>query len=102
MNRGQFFESRKVFVEEGLGTIMKAKQDFSEIRYARSSTTDGEYIRLSDIVGRTAWLDVTARSLEDIFKDICRVVLVGEEKISPPASIITDVIKIREIAPLFR
>lgn len=100
MNRGQFFESRKVFIEEGLGTIMQVKQDFDTIKYARSSN-EAEYVRISDILGRSVCLDITAMSLDDIFKDVCRIMLIDDDGVAKPRTVVTDINKLRSIAPLF-
>ena len=101
MNRGQVYESRKRFIEDGIGTMMSARRDFDSIKYARSSVTDQEYIRIRDIFGTAVTIDITGVDLETILSDMCRVILLGEEKISPPDGIVTDKAALREIAPLF-
>ena len=101
MNRGQVFESRKRYVEDGIGTIMTVKQDFAYIKYARQATTDAEYMRIGDIQGRAVTLDITAKSLEDIFEDISRINLVKKENIAPPSGIVSDPNVLRNISPLF-
>lgn len=101
MNRGQVFESRKKFVEEGIGTLMQVKQDFAFIKYARTGLTESEYIRIGDVQGRAVTLDVTAKSLEDIFEDLSRIILLKKEKISPPDNIVVDPDVLRKISVLF-
>ena len=101
MNRGQIFESRKRFVEDGIGLMMSVKRDYAFIKYARTGLTDSEYMRIGDIQGRAVTLDITARSLEDILEDMSRINLAGKEKIAPPDNIITDPDKLREISALF-
>lgn len=101
MNRGQVFESRKKFVEEGIATILSAKSDFMYIKYARVGLTESEYIRIGDVFGKSVTLEITAMSLEDIVEDIAKIMLIGNEKISPPESIVTDKETLRKIALLF-
>ena len=101
MNRGQVFESRRRYVEDGIGVLMTVKRDFESIQYARSSVTDQEYIRIRDIFGKAVTIDITGVDLETILTDMCRVMLIGEEKIAPPDGIITDKEALRKIAPLF-
>ena len=101
MNRGQVFESRKRFVEDGIGAMMSAKRDFESIKYARSSVTDQEYIRIRDIFGKAVTIDITGVDLETILSDMCRVILLGEEKVAPPNGIVTDKDALRKIATLF-
>lgn len=102
MNMGQIYESRKNFVEVGIGAILPVKRDFKSIQYAHSNTTDGEYIRIDDIIGRSVCLDVTALSLEGIFDEVCRIALLGDDRPSAPRTVIEDRDKLRAIAPLFR
>ncbi len=101
MSRGQIYESRKNFIEEGIGKLMAVKRDYAYIKYARTGLTESEYVRIGDIFGKAVTLDVTARSLEDIFEDVSRINLIGKEKIAPPDNIITDPNTLRKIAPLF-
>lgn len=101
MNRGQVFESRKRFIEDGIGNMMSAKRDFDSIKYARSAITDQEYIRVKDIFGKAITIDVTGAELEDILSDMCRVILTGEEKVTPPNGIVTNKEVLRKISTLF-
>ena len=101
MNKGQVFESRKKFVEDGLGTMMSVKRDYAYIKYARTGVTDSEYMRIADIFGGVVTLDITARSLEDILEDVSRVNLIDKEDIAPPKNVVTDKETLRKIAPLF-
>ena len=101
MNKGQVYESRKRFVEDGIGTMMMAKQDFESIRYARSSVTDQEYIRIRDVFGKAITIDITGVDLEDILSNMCRVILISEEKVTPPSGIVTDKDALRKISTLF-
>lgn len=102
MNRGQVYESRKRFVEDGIGVLMAAKKDFESIQYARSSVTDREYIRIRDIFGKAATIEITGDDLEKILSDMSRLILMGEENVSTPSGYITDQEQLRKIYPLFR
>ena len=102
MNIGQIYASRKDFIEKGLGSLMKAKQDFQDIRYARSQTTNREYIRITDVAGKAITFDVTEDTLEKILMDASRIVLMGEENVSTPSGTILDMDMLRKIAPLFQ
>lgn len=102
MNRGQVYASRKNFIESGIGTILKAKRDFESIQYVRSAVTDQEYVRVRDIFGKAATIDITGEDLEKILSDMCRVVLLGEEDVSAPTGVITDKDVLRKISPLFK
>jgi hypothetical protein len=102
MNIGQIYASRKDFVESGIKPLMKAKQDFQDLRYARSSITNREYIRITDITGKALTLDITGDSLEKILMDASRIILMGEEKVHAPTGTIIDMEVLRKIAPLFQ
>lgn len=101
MNRGQVYASRKDFVENGIGQIMAAKRDFDSIKYARSAVTDREYIRVSDIFGKAVTIEVTGDDLESILHDMCKVMLMGDNKNKPPHCV-TDNETLRRISPLFK
>lgn len=102
MNRGQVYESRKNFIENGIGTILKAKQDFESIQYVRSAVTDQEYVRVRDIFGKAATIDITGEDLETILSDMCRVILLGEEDVAAPAGVVTDKETLRKVSLLFK
>ena len=101
MNRGQVYESRKKFIEDGIAALMAVKQDYAYIKYARANVTDSEYVRIGDVFGKAVTLDITARSLEDIFEDISRINLLGKENIAPPSNIVDDKDELRKISGLF-
>lgn len=100
MNMGKVYASRKNFIENGIGVLMAAKKDFESVRYARSSVTDREYVRIRDIFGKAVTIEITGDDLEKILSDMCRIILMGEEKVSPP-NCITDRETLRKLAPLF-
>ncbi len=96
------FESRKKFVETDLKRLMSVKKDFAYIKYARAGLTDCEYMRIGDVQGRAVTLDITARSLGDIFDDVSRINLLGQENIAAPESVVHDADKLREISAYFK
>ena len=102
MNRGQVYASRKNFIENGVGELMSAKRDFDSIKYARSAVTDREYVRISDVFGKSVTIEITGDDLEKILSDMSRVILMGEEKVSAPSGVITDKEMLRRISSLFR
>lgn len=99
MNTGQVYASRKNFVE-GFGEFMEAKKDFLDIKYART-TTGKEYVRVRDIFGKAATFEITKDDLDRVFADMCRLALMGDEKVSAPRGYIDDLETLRKIAPLF-
>ena len=100
MNIGQVYSSRKNFIENGVGYLMAAKKDFESIKYARSAVTDREYVRIRDIFGKAVTIEITGDDLEKVLSDMCRVILMNEEKIAPP-DCVTDTDTLRKISPLF-
>lgn len=102
MNRGQVYENRKNYIENGVGYLMSAKKDFDSIQYARSSYTEQEYVRVKDIFGSAVTIDITGADLEKVLSDMCRVILFGEEDLPAPEGIVTDKEALRHIYPLFK
>lgn len=102
MNKGQIYASRKSFIEDGLGGVLQAKQDFAGIKYARNAVTEQEYMRIGDVFGRVVCINITGDSLDKILQEVSRVVLMGTEKVSAPAGVVNDIATLREIAPLFK
>lgn len=100
MNKGQIYASRKNFVE-GIGELMSAKKDFLDVQYARTAVTGQEYVRVRDIFGKAATFEITGDDLETVLSDMCRIILMGEEKITAPKGYIDDKTTLRKIAPLF-
>jgi len=105
MNIGQVYASRKNFVENGIGSLMTAKEGFESIKYARSAVTDREYVRIRDIFGNAVTIEITGDDPERIFSNMCRYIVfcekTKEEKIIPPSGIVTDKNLLIKIAPLF-
>ena len=102
MNRGQELQNRRRFVEDGIGAVMAVKPDFEFIKYASRSIDDREFMRIGDVMGRAVTLDITAKSLEEIFEDISRINLIGKENVNLPSCIITDQQELRKISLLFK
>ncbi len=101
MNRGQMYASRKNFID-GMGELMSAKKDFLDIQYARTAVTGQEYVRVRDIFGKSSTFEITGDDLDKILMDMCRVILMGEEKVSVPNGYIDDKDTLRKISSLFR
>ena len=101
--RGAYFARRRDYVE-GLATALQSLQDFDQILYARTYTTEEEFVKLADTIGGCVFLDVTAVKEDEILKDIARIILIDE--INPhkltPKFVITDIEKKRSVSMLFR
>lgn len=80
---------------ESLNEFLKPMQDFNDIKYAKSAT--GEYIRVTDIIGGCAFIDVTGEGCDGILDAVATLVKHGV-----PKGVIHDTPKKRQIAPLFR
>lgn len=100
MRREQIYASRKDFIENGVGQMMAAKKDFESIQYAFYQ--DHEYVRIRDIFGKAVTLEITNNELEKILSDMCRIIIMAEEKVSVPTGIITDKEVLRNVSPLFK
>ena len=99
MTKGGMYQDRKEYVETILRAAFEPVTDFQNIRYARKSNTDGEYVRIDSLLGKTYYLEVTAFSKDIILKDA--FVIAFDLDVRPP-SLITDKVKLREIASLFK
>ena len=100
MNRS-IYNQKAQYVNEVLRCAMLPMDDFGSIEYARCSITEEEYIRVSDKIGGVAYLDVTAESMEDILKNVVKLIL-GAEMDLIPKGLITDKPKLKEVSALFR
>ena len=96
MNKGSYYTERKKYIHD-LEKVLKPIQDFNELKYACEYYTDTEYLRLTDILGGAIFIDITAKSLEDIFKEITKVI-----NGKTPDGIITDLTILRHVATLFQ
>lgn len=99
MTKGHMYTDRKEYVETILKAAFEPVTDFEDIKYARTSNTDGEYIRIDSLLGKTYYLEVTALHKDLILKD---AFVVAFDLDVQPQSLITDKVKLREVAPLFR
>jgi len=101
--KGAYYSARKEYVES-MAPVLSALRDFGTLEYARTYTTEEEFVKIADTIGGCVFLDVTAVSEDEILKDIARIVLIDE--INPhkltPKLVITDVEKKRAVSPLFR
>lgn len=100
-NRGTYFTDRQKYVEGTCTMFMQPIRDFGEIRYGHSYSTDEEFVKISDTIGSSCFLDVTALTKAEIAKELCKVILLDQTKVAPE-SVITSIEELRRIAPLFR
>ena len=102
-SKGAYYSARKEYVES-MAPTLSALRDFGTLEYARTYTTEEEFIKLADTIGGCVFLDVTAVKEDEILKDIARIVLIDE--INPhkltPKYVITDIEKKRSVSLLFR
>ena len=94
--RGAMFAERKEYINK-LTDILSAFPNFGEIKYARTSKTEGEYLRISDIFGKSCFLYITSMPLHEIYKDVSYIVVFGRA----PQSIITNDNTLKTIARYF-
>lgn len=106
MTRQEEIRARKWYVEQVLGTAMKPLKGFDEMRYAHDMNTDAEYIRLTDVKGSSATLDITAMPLEDVLVNVGKILVLEaidkHGRMEGPGGVITDRDALIRIAPLFR
>lgn len=105
MNREKEQQIKREYVEKVLALALKPKKGFGGITYATDRMTDSEYIRITDVRGSAATLNITACSLEEILGDVCKIVLVGvlgkHDRMQLPANLVTEDRELLRIAPLF-
>lgn len=99
--KGQDTSERKRFIEITIGDLLKKKEDFAFIKYARKHDTQNEYMRIGDSQGRAATFNITGLNYGEIVDEIARIVLLPHEKITPPSSLIHDSHQLRNIASIF-
>jgi len=92
------YYERKQYIEHTLKEAFKPAIDFEDLEYMHETNMDGEYIRYSNTLGVSFYLDVTSKNDHQILDDVASIVL----KVSPPESVVQDAWKIREIAGLFK
>ena len=99
--RGQDSIERQRFVEDTIGELLEKKQDFAFIKYAKKHDTENEYMRIGDFQGRTATFNITGMSCGEIIDEIARILILPHEKITPPASLVSDSRQLRSISSIF-
>ncbi len=106
MTRQEAINARKWYVEKILGTAMRPLKGFDGMRYAHDRNTDAEYIRLTDVRGSSATLDITAMPLEDVLVNVSKILVLEaidkHGRMEGPGGVITDRDALMKIAPLFK
>lgn len=99
--RGEYYTDRRKFIEGTCTMFMQPIRDFGAIKYGHFYSTDEEFVKISDTIGSACFLNITALTKAEIVKEICKVILVDQSK-TMPGTLISDINKLRAIAPLFR
>lgn len=95
MNKGSYYNERKQYIRD-LEKVLKPIQDFNRLKYACEYYADTEYLQLIDVLGGAVFIDITAKSLEEIFKEVTRAIN-GQT----PYGLVKDLETKRHIAGLF-
>ena len=95
MNKGSYYNERKKYICD-LEKVLKPIQDFNRLKYACEYYADTEYLQLTDVLGGAVFIDITAKSLEEIFKEVTRAIN-GQT----PYGLVKDLETKRHIAGLF-
>lgn len=95
MNKGNEYTRRRDYVA-GLNHALSVVPDFERIVYVHTSL-DKEYIKIWNTIGWVVYLDVSQKSMYDIFNTVALSVR-GQE----PDNVLTDIEEIRSIVPLIR
>lgn len=96
MTKGAYYKEREQYIKN-LETVLKPVQDFNRLKYANEFYADTEFIQLSNVLGDAIFIDITAKSLEEIFKEVAKAVN-GQT----PQGLVKDLEKRRHIAGLFQ
>lgn len=96
MTKGAYYKEREQYIKD-LETVLKPIQDFNRLKYANEFYADTEFVQLSNILGDAIFIDITAKSLEDVFKEIAMAIN-GRS----PRGLIRDLEKRRHVASLFQ
>ena len=94
--RGKMYMERQDYIYR-LAGLLTAFPKFGELKYARTMKTDAEYLRLTDIFGKSCFLDITSMPLNEIYKDVSYIVVFGRA----PQSMITNENTLLTIARYF-
>lgn len=92
------YYERKRYIEETLRKAFEPAIDFDDLKYVHENNMDGEYIKYSNTLGLSLYLDITSYEDYQILDDVTAVVL----RINQPKSIIQDIPKLRSISNLFK
>lgn len=95
MSKGNEYTIRRDYVA-GLNQALAVVPDFERIVYVHTSL-DKEYIKIWNTIGWVVYLDVSQKSMYDIFNAVALSVR-GQE----PDNVLTDIEEIRSIVPLIR
>ena len=96
MNKGAYYTEREQYIR-ALEVVLRPVQDFNRLRYVNEFYADTEFIQLSNVLGDAIFIDITAKSMEEIFKEVARAIN-GQT----PYGLVKDLEKRRHIAGLFQ
>ena len=83
--RGAMYKERKDYIET-MAQLLSAFPNFGELKYRRTAKTEGEYLKLTDLFGKSCFLDITSMPLKDIYRDVSNIVVNAKA----PQSMITN------------
>ena len=70
----KMYASKKAYVEETLGSMLKPIYSFGSIKYARDIVSGEEYVKVTESNGYPWFICVTGNSESAIGKEVCRMV----------------------------
>ena len=73
MQKGTYYNERRRYLEK-LTEVLAVIQDFNEIKYVHEYYDDAEYVVITDVLGGAVFVDITAKTLEEIFKEVTKVI----------------------------
>ena len=91
----RLYRNRMEYIEV-MRMALEAKEDFKDLEYHRNSTTQEDYLFLSDILGRVFYFDITGMRNEDIYHSMAQI-----ECGMQPECFISDRRKMLEIGRMF-
>ena len=89
------YKSKTEYIE-AIKTVLEAKEDFKDLIYHKHPSKQGEYLFLSDILGRMFMFDITGMKNEQIYFIMAQI----ECGVRPECQI-TDRAKMLELGKLF-
>jgi len=96
MTRGAMYKERRDYIDT-MAQLLSAFENFGELKYTRTAKTDGEYLRLTDILGNSCFLDITSMPLKEVYRDVSNIVINAKA----PKSMITNRNTLMTIARYF-